>query len=592
MANNPNTPITELDFANIKTQLITFLQGQTQFKDFNYAGSNLNVILDVLAYNTFQNNFYTNMAISEMFLDSAQMRNSVISHAKELNYLPHSYVSANAFVRVTLNIPGQGAGVVIPKYTKFTTNYNGTNYTFITNQDYIARLTAGNTYVAENVQIYEGSILTKYEKDGFFIESNNLKCVLSNEKVDISSVKVFVNEETDEYIYTKDIFGVSPTDKVFYIEPYFDNKYTVVFGQNLFGIQPSSNDDIKISYRIANGSAANGAKYFSTSFANGALVETISAATGGAEPESIDDIKFFAPKSIQIQERAVTTKDYEILLKQKFPNEIQAISVYGGDELDPPQYGKVAISVNLINNTLLSDTKKNEYSKYLSDKTPVTIQTLFVNPEFMYVALEINAYYSIKSTNKSTQELESIIRSTISNYSTSNLDNFGVTLRMSRLSAAIDNSDVGILSNSIISRAIIEFNPTIGLPQNSTFNYASAIVKPYPYDKTNGFSNYYPSVVSSVFYYQGISALLQDDGLGNIQIVSSDNSNTQILNPSIGTIDYTNGIIRLVGLTVDSYQGTALQIFANILGKDIIAPQNRILYLRDKDININLIESL
>ena len=592
MANNPNTPITELDFANIKSQLIAFLQGQTQFKDFNYKGSNLNVILDVLAYNTFQNNFYTNMAISEMFLDSAQMKNSVISHAKELNYLPHSFVSSNAFVRVTFTQSGGGASIVIPQYTKFTTNYNGTNFTFITDQDYIARLTTGNIYVADNVQIFEGSILTKFEKDGFFIDAKSLKCVLSNENVDISSVTVFVNDETDQYIYTKDIFGIEPSQKVFYIEPYFDGKYAVVFGQDIFGMQPNFNDDIKISYRISTGSAANGAKLFSTSFANGAIVETISAATGGSEPESIDSIKFFAPKSIQIQERAVTTKDYEILLKQKFTNEIQAISVYGGDQLDPPQYGKVAISVNLLNNTLLSNTKKNAYAKYLSDKTPTTIQTIFVDPEFIYVAMDIKVFYSIKNTNKSPNELENLIRTTISNYSTSNLDNFGVTLRMSRLSAAIDNTDVGILSNSIISRALIEFNPIIGVANNSSFNFASSIVKPYPFDKTNGFSNYYPSIVSSVFSYKGISSLLQDDGLGNIQIVSSDNSNTQIINPSAGTVDYENGIIRLVGLVVDSYSGNAVQIFANIAGKDITAPQNRILYIRDVDININFVESV
>jgi hypothetical protein len=585
------TPITELDFFAIKEQFKTYLKTQTSFKDYNFEGSNMSILLDVLAYNTFQNNFYTNMALSEMFLDTAQMKNSIVSHAKELNYLPKSSTSAKAIVRVTFTDTNGASTFTIPKGTKFTSSANGSSFNFVTAQNYLAKKTAISTdtktatYIADNVEIFEGQIFKEAEQEGYFVEDTAFKSVLSSENVDITSVRVTLDDGEIEYIYKSEIFGVGPTDLVFYIEPYFDDRYAVVFGRNLFGLQPSPDEKIQFEYRVCNEDEPNGASKFATTFKSGARVETIQIAAGGAKKETLESIRFFAPRSIQIQERAVTIKDYEILLKQKY-NEIQAVSVYGGEDLEPPQFGKVAISVVLEGSNDLSDSRKNEFRRYLIDKTPLTIEPIFVSPEFMYVDAVINVYYSYKQTNKSQQELEGLIRNAISIYNNENLNKFGVTLRTSKLISTIDNVDEAILSNSADLKSIIEYSPPLLLKQNPTFKFGSPLVKPYPFTNATGFSDFKPSVTSSVFSYNGVCALIQDNGAGSIQIVSSDVVNTRILNANAGTVDYTTGIVKLVNFTTDGYAGAAIKIFAKKKETDIISPKNRLLEIRDSDIKL------
>lgn len=589
-------PINELDFAAVKEQFINYLQNQTQFKDYNFAGSNMNVLLDVLSYNTYLNNFYTNMALNEMFLDSAVIKNSVMSHAKELNYLPRSRVSARAVVNVTIESASTvGTTITIPRFTEFNATYNGIGYNFITDKTYLAKRTSGNTFVATNVEIYEGEILTAFEKDGFFLEEdNNFKCNITNENADINSIEVYVDDEATEgqnqFFYTPSVYGVEPTSKVFYLEPYFDNKYSVYFGRNLYGEQPARDIDIKIQYRVCSGEEPNGARVFSTTFMNRVTVTTVLPASGGAERESIDSIKFLAPKSIQVQERAITANDYEILLRQRFP-EIRSVSAYGGDELDPPQYGRVAISVNLQGEGFISETSKNAYLRYLSDKTPVTIEPIFIDPEFLYVETVIDVKYSTKLTNKSQQELEQLIRAAISTYNQTFLDDFGETLRSSKLSAAIDDVDDGILGNELCLNPIIEYKPTLNLELNPKFKFETQFVKPYPYKAINGFDDFKPSVVSTTFTYRGILSKLQDDGAGNMQIISANNVNTEILNPSIGTVNYTTGEVRLINFAVESYTGESIKIYAASVSADVNAPKSRILTIRDEDITINFIET-
>lgn len=588
------TPITELDFFAIKDQFKAYMRSQSAFKDYNFEGSNMSILLDILAYNTFQNNFYTNMAISEMFLDTAQMKNSIVSHAKELNYLPKSSTSAKAIVRITFTDTNGSSTITIPKGTKFTSSVGGSSFNFVTAQNYLAKKTAISTdnltatYVADQVEIFEGEIFTNFETEGYFVEDSAFKCILSSENVDITSISVTTDEEID-YIYKTDIFGVNSTDNVFYVEPYFDDRYAVVFGRNVFGAQPDPNSQIQIEYRVCNEDEPNGASRFATTFKPNVRVETIQAASGGAKKESLESIRFFAPRSIQIQERAVTATDYEILLKQKF-NEIDAVSVYGGEELEPPQFGKVAISVVLEGSNDLSDSRKNEFRRYLIDKTPLTIEPIFVSPEFMYVDTEAHIYYSYKQTNKSEAELESLIRTAISDYNEINLNVFGATLRTSKLITAIDNVDDAILSNSLILKAIIEYSPPLLLPQNPTFKFGSPLIKPYPFTNLTGFSDFKPSITSSVFSYNGVCALIQDNGSGIIQIISSDIVNTRILNANAGTVDYNTGIVRLVNFTTDGYAGPAIKIFAKKKETDIIAPKNRLLQLRDSDIRINFNE--
>ena len=592
------TPIVELDFEAAKDQLKDYLRSQTQFKDYNFEGSNMSVLLDVLAYNTYHNNFYTNMAISEMFLDSAILRNSVISHAKELNYLPRSRKSPKAVVRVRIDDP-QGTitdqTVVIPTYTEFTTSFLGTTYNFVTNETYVARKTAPNVWESGDIEIFEGEVLASFEREGFLVDDNGvLRVALSNPEVDTDSIVCFIDAEATEdqnvFTYRTDIFGVGPTDKVFYLEPYFDNRYNIYFGGNVFGLQPSEFEDVKVRYRITSGPEANGANKFTSSFLSNVqiTVTTVQAASGGAERESIDSIKTNAPKALQIQDRAITTNDYEILLKQEFP-EINAVSAYGGDELEPPQFGKVAISVYLNDNAqLISQTLANSYIEFLKNRTPLTIEPFFVKTEFLYADLNINVYYTQKETEKSGDQIESLVRDVVSKHSTNNLNKFKSKLRLSRLSKELNDIDTAIDSNAIKAKPIIEFSPTINQLYNPRFVFGTELIRPYAYNQSQGFTNYTPAIVSSVFDKNGICVFFQDDGQGNIQIVTDDVSNPQIVNPSAGTVNYETGDVKLVNFETESYPGAAIKIYANTKQDDITSPNGRVFLIRDEDVRVNV----
>jgi len=590
------TPITELDFDGIKTQLKTYLQTQTQFKDYNFEGSNLSALLDVLSYNTFMNNFYTNMAINEMFLDTASLKNSLVSHAKELNYLPRSRKSARAEVIVTITKEDEIAQTItIPEYSVFNATYLGDSFAFVTDEAYIAKRIAVGVYQTDVITIFEGQMLESFQREGFIVDADGvLRVALSNDNLDTDSLVVYVDAEATDnqniFTYAKDIYGVAPLDKVFYVEPYFDDRYSVYFGANEFGLQPEEFEDVRVRYRICSGAEGNNITNFTANFIENASisVETITPSLGGEEREGLESIRFNAPKSIQIQERAITTKDYEILLKQRFP-EITSVSVYGGDELDPPQFGKVAISVYLTDDTTsISQTLANSYIEYLSDRSPLSIEPIFVQTQFVYADLYIDISYTGKQTSKSASELEALIRTAIGKYSDDSLEDFNKTLRISRLSNSIDNVDTAIQSTSIKLRPIIEYAPALNVKGNPRFQFNASLIRPYAFRETNGFTGYKPAIVSSPFDLNDICVYIQDDGLGNIQIVTDDDNNQQVIKPNAGTVDYDTGEVRLVDFVVQKFDGSGIKIFANTVDQDVTAPKGRIFIIRDTDVVINM----
>ena len=591
--------ISELDFESIKTQFKNYLSSQTQFKDYNFEGSNMSVFLDVLAYNTYQNNFYSNMAINEMFLDSAVLKNSVMSHAKELNYLPRSRRSSRALVDVVIeDATVVGQTITIPAYSDFTTSFQGESFNFVNDKAYIARKTAPGEFIAENVEIFEGEMLSSFEREGYFIGDDGiLRVILTNENADTDSIEVFVDaeatEDANQFVRKDDLFGVGALDKVFYVEPYYDGRYTVYFGNNVFGVQPEAFEDIRVRYRITSGAESNGAFEFNLA-ANDPSSKitclTISNASGGGDRESLEDIRYFAPKSLQIQERAVTTNDYEILLKQNFP-EIDSVAAYGGETLEPPQFGKVAISVYLGEGREgLSSVLSSAYIEYLREKSPLGIEPIFINSEFIYGCVEANVNFNPKVTKKSSNELETNIRTAVSAYNNTYLDNFDTILRLSQLSSNIDATDVAILSNEINVCPYIVYSPALNISASPSFKFYAKLVKPYPFKDTNGFADYKPAVVSGVFSFNGVNSYLQDDGLGNMQIVTSDIANPQIIKPIAGSVNYATGEINLVDFKVDGFDGSGIKIMVTTAADDIKSPAGRIFVILDDDVTINMVE--
>ena len=594
---NPKTPITELDFDSIKSQLKTYLQTQTQFKDYNFEGSNMSALLDVLSFNTFQNNFYTNMTMNEMFLDSAVLKNSIVSHAKELNYIPRSRKSAKATVRVTITDENAtDSTIVIPQYSTFTANYQGELFTFVTNQTYVARRTAPSVYTADSVDIFEGSMLASFQREGFIVDGDGvLRVQLTNDEVDTDSIVVFVDaEETeDRNVFTRanTIYGVKPADKVFYLEPYLDNRYAVYFGKNEFGLQPEEFEDVRVRYRICSGELANGASAFTASFIEGATiaVTTLVAASGGLERESMESIRYFAPKALAVQERAVTTKDYEVLLQQAFP-EITAVSAYGGEELDPPQFGRVAISVYLDSETtLISSTLANTYINYLAEKSPLGIEPIFVQTKFVYADVIADIVYTNKSTEKSKDELEALVRSSINSYSETTLEDFNTKLRGSKLAAQVDAVDTAILSTGLTIMPIIDWSPQINIKETPIFRFETELVKPYPFREATGFKEYKPAVKSTPFDIEGTCVYLQDDGLGNLMFIVDDITNPSVFRPKVGSIDYTKGLITLNTVLIEAFDGASIKIMVRPKDSTIKSAQGRVFIIRDEDVQVNMI---
>jgi len=596
-------PFTELDFFQIKENLKNFLKSQDQFQDYDFEGSNMNVLLDILAKNTFQNNFYNNMAFSEMFLDSAQLRENAMSHAKELNYVAGSRNSARAYLNLRFNTDVSATSglsrtppfITIPRHTKFKAQCGTKTYTFLTDEDYVVKPTSGGAYRVEGLKVYEGKILKEY----YTVDSSRSQdFIVNNENVDVDSIRIKVydsaadNANSTEYKRTSSIFGVSESDPVFYVEAHFDNLYKIDFGRNKFGRQPSNGEVIEIEYRVTKGEEANGAGNFvAVSNINGYSASVRNngnnKASQGSERETLEDIKFFAPKSIQVQERAVTKTDYEVLLMNEFPS-IQTISVYGGDEVDPPQYGKVIISVDVYNADGASATDIKNFRDFIRTKTPLTIEPVFLPAQFMYVDLEISSVYDTRVTSKSPSLIESIIRDKITTYSDTTLNKFNFTLRQSRLSNMIDASDPSIVSTDIFARPIIEYKPILSDLANPLFDFSAELVVPYGFNEVEGFAAYKPSIETSRFTLNGSIVKLQDDGRGNIIAITADTATPRVFKKGVGTVDYETGKVRLTNFVVDAYVGNAIKFYANTVKKDISSTKDRILVIRNQDIRISM----
>jgi len=584
------TIISELDFNQIKAQLKSFLQGQTQFADYDYDGSNMSVLLDILAYNTFQNSFYTNMALGEMFLDSAKLKSSVVSHTKELNYLPRSYRSSIAKINISFSPSDSPAAITIPKYTKFTTTLDGTTYTFLTDEANIVTPVDG-VYSITDVSVYEGRIVKEY-----FDVTASTKYELSNKRLDTNSIEVVVYDSnvagaaSNSYTYKPNLFGVNATDKVYYLQAFKEDQYEIYFGQNSFGYEPRIGQVVEVTYRVSIGEDANNAKTFASVGSIGGYVPTVttqSISSGGAEQESLDSIKFYAPKSIQIQDRAVTESDYVNLMKSNF-SEIQAISVFGGEELDPPRYGKVFVSIDTTQGDGVSEALKEVYKRFLLERSPLTVYPEVISAEFLYAELISTVYFNINVSDATPGEIESVVRNAISSYNTTYLNDFNKNLRVSRISRAIDDSHPAIVANDTEIRMIADFVPTVGLASTITVNFKNHLIIDHPLTLDEDPNLHRPAIRTSSFTYNGKTAYVQDNGRGTLQILTNTVSGFTLLDEDVGTVNYVTGRVTITGINVSAFSGNAIKIYARLEGRDIVGPKDRVLSIRNADVEINV----
>jgi hypothetical protein len=593
MAANSSITLTQLDFTEYKNSLKTYLKEQDEFKDYDFDGSNLSVLLDILAYNTYQNAFYLNMVSNEMFLDSAKLRDSVISHAKELNYLPRSFTSAKATVqlRITPSDPNKNS-IVIPKGTSFITRVDDFSYTFNTTENLVITNKTNNAFVSDTVTIYEGNYLS----DTYVINYDNpLIYKINNRNVDVSSVAVTILEDngsvTQEYSRATSLFGHNESSKVFFLQPGIGDTYEVVFGDGVVGRKPKNNAIVIIEYRVSTGELPNGANRFIPSSridneANVAVI-TLSAAADGAVAEDLNSIKFNAPRAFTTQERAVTAEDYENLLKANFP-EINAVTAYGGEDATPPQFGRIFVSVDLTDVDGLPKIKEDEYKRFLRSRSSVAMEPLFITPDYTYLKVDSTVRYNINRTGRNPEDLRTFVIDSILNYASTNLNSFAKTFRYSKLVQAIDATDESVISNETDINLVKYLTPELGVPLNLTIDFKCPLTQEIPLLGDEHPMVDIHGVSSTPFTYTGIqNCVLEDNGDGLMRIVTPSGANHKKI-VDVGTVDYDTGVVRLNNFIVQNYVGTSLKIYAEPRSRDITAIQNVILNIIESDVNITI----
>jgi len=593
---NTSINLVDLDFASLKGSFKNYLRDQNQFKDYDFEGSNINILLDLLSYNSYKNAFYLNMLLSESFLDSAQLRNSILSHAKELNYLPRSARSSKARVRIEFEATGESAPYIIQKGSPLTTLVKNESYTF-TIPETITVSSANTTYSFET-DIFEGTYIQDTYTYRQGIENQRFK--LTNRNIDTESLTVSVfedgNEVSDAYKLSTSLLDLDETSKVFFLQPTETGYFEVLFGDNNLGRRPKINSTIVMEYRTSSGELPNGAREFSVDFdptGSDELnftpeVNTLENSRDGAEEESIESIRYMAPRHFQTQERAITASDYSIALKGQFP-EINAVHAYGGEDLSPPQFGKVFIAVDITNVDGFPESKKIEYKNFIDRRSPFGIRPVFVDPEFSYLSVRSKVRYDVNVTSASRETLKSIIKNAIVDYNEEYLNDFNVILRNSKLETEIDNSDASIISSVTRTRIYKKINPRLGLSENFRINFGVPIIDTIPEKEDLHRATDVHALVSSLFIFNSEQVLLEDDGSGNIRMMKTDGFiNEKIKN--VGKIDYNTGQIEINGLVVDSFQGSSIKLFVTPVDPDVVASQNSILTIEDDEIIIDLEE--
>lgn len=594
---NTSVILNNLDFDTIKNTFKTYLRSQDRFKDYDFDGSNISVLLDVLSYNTFHNAFYLNMVGNEMFIDSAVIRDSVVSHAKELNYTPRSFTSAVANVSIlatTNNATRQS--ITIPKGFTFSSQFGAKFFTFTTAENIIIdKVVPSNeqgkrVFVGNDIPIYEGYYLT----DTFVYHSiNKQRMIITNQNVDVSSISVTVIEDlgatVETYKRVTSLFDVDEKSKIFFVQGAENETYEILFGDGVTGKLPKDNSTIVVEYRISNGELPNGCNKFTTdnriqTESNESLavnVVTNIPATGGSVSESIESIKFNAPRHFTTQERAVTSEDYENLLKLSFP-EINTVTAFGGEDLSPPQFGKVFVSVDLNDTDGLPDVKKQEYYRFLKPRCSISIDPVFIDPEYTYLNIESTVRYNRNITLLTVDDIKTIVTSAILSYAKNNLNNFNKVFRYSKCVQAIDNSQTSIVSNETNIRMIKLLKPKIlGSPQTFDINFDVAL------DSVVSRSDIGFTVQSSAFIYEGQRAVIRDNGDGKL-LVCTDGTLETI--DTIGTVNYDNGLLQFSNFTIDNtLTSGVIKVYATPLSRDTVTRNNTILNIVQDDIDLRIV---
>lgn len=492
--------VTELDFDKIKANIKEHFKLQSKYNDWNFEGSGLSVLLDVLAYNTHYNAMLAHFSMNETFLDTAQIRGNVVSHAKLLGYTPRSTLASTAKVKVVVspsNLLNAPAELQLNRGTRFTSIVDSTKYNFVNLEPLTAARNSENKYVFDEVTLKEGTLKRMLYRVDTSLPAQKFEIPDTNVDTTTLRVRLKANETSNDYtIYTKfsTLLNIGPESLIYFIQENASGKYEIYFGDDTLGNRPQSNQIVEVEYIYTSGDAANNGSVvnaydnigvygtfqgYSKEYVSTTLLTSAPLTYGGAERETIDSIKFNAPITFVSQNRAVTADDYRAIILKEFGG-ISSISVWGGEDSITPNYGKVFISIkpNGPDGTVLNEVQKNQIvSTILKGKNVVSITPVIVDPEYSYLKLEVFFKYNPNLTDRTKIELQSLVRETISSYNDNNLNKFDGVFRYSQLLKNIDSSDPSILNSLIRVYMYKDFTPVAGKLNSITLDFSAPIYK-------------------------------------------------------------------------------------------------------------------
>ena len=546
--------ITDLDFDDIKSNFKSFLSQQSQFTDYNFEGSGMSVLMDLLAYNTHYMAFHANMLANEMFIDTALTRSASVSHAKSLGYLPSSSKAAYAEVDITVkDVPISQKTLVMDAGTIFTTSVDDTSYNFVTIGDSTATSDNG-TFVFTGVQIYEGTRI-RYT---YTVNSSDLEqqFIIPSATADTTTLVVSVQASasdvsTDTYTLNTDYAELDSTSLKYFLQEVEGGQYEVYFGDGVTGKKPIDGNIVILDYVVTNGSLADGANVFTASSTIGGYSNitalTTSAAAGGGDAETVDSIKFNAPLKYATQGRAVTPDDYKAIVPSVYTN-IKSIQCWGGEDNDPPIYGKVYVAIRPNSGTSLTTTTKNQIVTNLKKYNVASIVPEIVDPEILYLVLGVTAKYNSTVTEKAKSDIKALVETTVSTFNTNNLQKFDSVFRHSNLVREIDETDTSILSSTATVKLKRIVTPTLNAITKYTVAFNNAVYHPS--------INWAQTVVESTgFYLSGNTneQFIDDDGNGNLRTFYLLGGTTKtITNAQAGTINYNTGEVVMTSFNITS----------------------------------------
>ena len=579
--------VSELDYDNLRQNLKTFLQNQAEFSDYDFEGSGMAVLIDLLAYNTHYLAYNANMLSNELYLDSADIRKNVVALAKQLGYTPSSVKSPTAIIDVTVNnVPSGTASITMAKGTSYSTTIDNITYNFITNEDITTTPTDG-VYKFSNVNIYEGtSVSFQYTVDSSDVDQ---KFIIPTPFADTSLLKVKVQNSasdttTNTYTKSQTLTELDSTSKVYFLQEQGDGRFEVYFGDGVLGKSLTDGNIVILEYIVTNMGQSNGASSFILGSTVGGFtdvsVSTVSNAQGGSVAQSNNSIRFNAPLSFQSQNRAVTVKDYETLTQTFYPN-AQSISAYGGEDAETPVYGTVYIGIVPRSGATLTEATKTNIVNNLKKYNVASVTPVIVTPETTSIILTSNVRFNENATIKSGDTIRSNVISSIRNYSTTNLQKFEGLFRYSQLVQDIDDTDTSILSNITTVKIRKDFTPTTGSAITYNIYFRNALYNPHSGHNTTAGG----ILESTGFKIQGNDneMFLNDDGEGNVRMYYLVSGVKTYQNNTQGTINYTTGQVTLTSLNIASISNirgsasTVIELTVNPRSNDVIPVRDQIL---------------